>query len=563
MDLGNVFHEFALLLTVAGVLGFVAQSLKQPLIVAYIAVGILVGPAGFQWVTIGSEIELLAKTGIALLLFTVGLKLDLHVIRTMGPVSLATGLGQVVFTSVLGYVICLALGLQHLTAIYVAVALTFSSTIIIVKLLSDKREIDSLHGRIAVGFLIVQDLVVVLVMIALTAFGAGHQSGEWTQEMLLVAAKGALLLVVLGLLMRFVIPPLIRRAARSIELLTAMAIAWAVALAAIGDALGFSKEVGAFLAGVSLAPMPQREALGSRLTGLRDFLLLFFFVDLGAHLKLSLLGPQLPPALILSAFVLVGNPLIVMIIMGAMGYRKRTGFLAGLTVAQISEFSLMLAALGMSLGHIGGEAVALVTLVGLVTITLSTYMILYSHAIYERFAPALSWFERRKPFREIAMETTNEPQLGFDVIIFGLGRFGNRVADGLIERGYRVLGVDFDPDLVRRLREAGYSVVYGDAEDPDFASTLPLASAGWVVSSVPQLAINLALLQALSRHGFAGRTATTAHTTPNAEELKQAGSDVVLLPFVDAAQEAVDQVCSLFRTESLSSGRQTHTSIQE
>ena len=497
-----------LLLTAAGVLGFVAHSLKQPLIVAFIAVGILVGPAGFQWVTIGSEIDLLAKTGIALLLFTVGLKLDLHVIRTMGPVSLATGLGQVIFTSVIGYAICLALGLSHLTSVYVAVALTFSSTIIIVKLLSDKREIDSLHGRIAVGFLIVQDLVVVLVMIALTAFGAGRQSGEWTQEILLVAAKGACLLVVLGLLMRFVIPPLIRRAARSIELLTAMAIAWAVALAAIGDVLGFSKEVGAFLAGVSLAPMPHREALGSRLTGLRDFLLLFFFVDLGAHLKLSVLGPQLLPALVLSAFVLVGNPLIVMIIMGGMGYRKRTGFLAGLTVAQISEFSLMLAALGMSLGHIDSEAVALVTLVGLVTITLSTYLILYSHPIYERIAPALSWFEQRNPFRETAIETTTESQLGFEVIIFGLGRFGNRIADGLKERGCRVLGVDFDPDLVRRLREAGHSVVYGDAEDPEFASTLPLARPGRQFRTAA--GVNLALLQALSRHGFAGRTATTA-----------------------------------------------------
>ena len=563
LDLGNVFYEFALLLTAAGVLGFVAHSLKQPLIVAFIVVGILVGPAGFQWVTIGSEIDLLAKTGIALLLFTVGLKLDLHVIRTMGPVSLATGLGQVVFTSVVGYVLCLILGMSHLTSVYVAVALTFSSTIIIVKLLSDKREIDSLHGRIAVGFLIVQDLVVVLVMIALTAFGAGRRSGEWTQEILLVAAKGACLLVVLGLLMRFVIPPLIHRAARSIELLTAMAIAWAVALAAIGDAMGFSKEVGAFLAGVSLAPMPHREALGSRLTGLRDFLLLFFFVDLGAHLKLSVLGPQLLPALVLSAFVLVGNPLIVMIIMGGMGYRKRTGFLAGLTVAQISEFSLMLAALGMSLGHINGEAVALVTLVGLVTITLSTYLILYSHPIYERIAPTLSWFERRYPFREMAIETTTEPELGFDVIIFGLGRFGNRVAHGLKERGCRVLGVDFDPDLVRRLREAGHSVVYGDAEDPEFASTLPLASARWVVSSVPQLGINLALLQALSRHGFAGRTATTAHSEHSAEELKVAGSDVVLLPFVDAAQEAVDQVCAFFRTERVSSVREPDSSIEE
>ena len=200
MGLGNVFYEFALLLAAAGVLGLVAHWLKQPLIVAYIAVGILVGPAGLKWVTIDSEIDLLAKAGIALLLFTVGLKLDLQVIRTMGPVSLATGLGQVIFTSVIGYAICLVLGLSHLSSIYVAVALTFSSTIIIVKLLSDKREIDSLHGRIAVGFLIVQDLVVVVVMIALTAFGAGQHSDQWAAAILFVVMKGAVLVAVLGLL---------------------------------------------------------------------------------------------------------------------------------------------------------------------------------------------------------------------------------------------------------------------------------------------------------------------------------------------------------------------------
>jgi Kef-type K+ transport system membrane component KefB len=552
LGIGNVFYEFALLLAAAGVLGLVAHWLKQPLIVAFIAVGILVGPAGLKWVTIGSEIDLLAKTGIALLLFTVGLKLDLQVIRTMGPISLATGLGQVIFTSVIGYVICLALGLSHLPSIYVAVALTFSSTIIIVKLLSDKREIDSLHGRIAVGFLIVQDLVVVVVMIALTAFGAGQRGDEWVADILQVAAKGAALLLVLGLLMRYVIPPVFQRASKSIELLTAMAIAWAIALAAIGDWLGFSKEVGAFLAGVSLAALPQRDALGSRLVGLRDFLLLFFFVDLGAYLTLSVLGPQLLPAIVLSLFVLIGNPLIVMVIMGAMGYRKRTGFLAGLTVAQISEFSLMLGALGKTLGHIGGDVLALITLVGLITITLSTYSITYSHLLYERLARGLSWFERKNPFREVAIETTADSSRNFDVIVFGLGRFGNHIMHELSNRGRQVLGVDFDPDVVHRLRESGCAVVYGDAEDPEFAATLPLSRADWVVSSVPQLSVNLTLLQSLARYGFVGRTATTAHNAHSAEELTRAGSDVVLLPFHDAAKEAVDRVCEFSRAEAVS-----------
>ncbi len=544
MEVGNVFYEFALLLAAAGVLGLIAHWLKQPLIVAFIAVGILVGPAGLKWVSIGSEIDLLAKTGIALLLFTVGLKLDLNVIRTMGPVSLATGLGQVTFTSVLGYLICIAMGFSPVASLYVAVALTFSSTIIIVKLLSDKREIDSLHGRIAIGFLIVQDLVVVLVMIALTAYGASR-SGHWAQDIALVVLKGVGLLIAVGLLMRYVLPMLYRHAARSTELLTTLAIGWAVALAAIGDLLGFSKEVGAFLAGVSLAALPNREALGTRLVGMRDFLLLFFFVDLGTHLKLSLLGSQLMPSLALSLFVLIGNPLIVMVIMGQMGYRKRTGFLAGLTVAQISEFSLMLGALGKDLGHITDEVLGLITLVGLITITCSTYLILYSSPLYERLSAHLSWFEKKHPFREVALETTAGPTSGFDSIVFGLGRFGNHLFHDLTERGQCVLAVDFDPDVVHRLRESGHSVVYGDAEDPEFAATLPLSHASWVISSVPQLSVNLALLHALSRDGYTGQIATTAHNDRDAEKLRDAGSNLILLPFADAAKEAVNEIASL------------------
>ncbi len=547
MPEGNVFYEFAMLLAAAGILGFVAHWLKQPLIVAFIAVGILVGPSGLKWVSIGNEIDLLSKTGIALLLFTVGLKLDLTIIRTMGAVSLATGLGQVTFTSVIGYVICFAMGFSPIASLYIAVALTFSSTIIIVKLLSDKREIDSLHGRIAIGFLIVQDLVVVLVMIALTAYGASS-GPNWMTDIAFVAVKGIGLLVAVGLLMRHVLPMLYRHAARSAELLTTLAIGWAVALAAIGDWLGFSKEVGAFLAGVSLSAMPHRDALGSRLVGLRDFLLLFFFVDLGAHLKLSLLGSQLMPSVALSLFVLVGNPLIVMVIMGLMGYRKRTGFLAGLTVAQISEFSLMLGALGKDLGHISGEVLGLITLVGLITITLSTYLIVYSYSLYDRLAPLLSWFERKTPFREVELETTTEPTRGFDTIVFGMGRFGNRLSRELIERGQRVLGVDFDPDVVNRLRTSGHSAVYADAEDPEFASMLPLAQAKWVVSSVPQHSVNLALLHALARYGYAGSIAATAHNDRDAAELKDEGCNLILLPFADAAKEAAKQLSGSHET---------------
>lgn len=207
----NVFVQMGLILGLAVVSGGIAQLLRQPLIVAFIVVGILLGPSVFGWVTHSSEIELFARLGIALLLFVVGLKLDLHIIRTVGPVALASGLGQVVFTSLIGYLIALALGMPHVMAIYVAVALTFSSTIIIVKLLSDKREVDSLHGRIAVGFLIVQDIVVVLVMIGLTAFGQPAGEMHLGLEALLILAKGIAMLLVVALLIRYVLTGLLHR----------------------------------------------------------------------------------------------------------------------------------------------------------------------------------------------------------------------------------------------------------------------------------------------------------------------------------------------------------------
>ncbi|MCF6236850.1 MAG: cation:proton antiporter [Gammaproteobacteria bacterium] len=538
---GDVFTEMAVLLLMAAIIGAIGVRLRQPLIVAFIVVGILVGPSVLGWVSANDQVDLLAKLGIALLLFVVGLKLDLRIIRTMGLVALATGLGQVLFTSTIGYFIAISLGMSPITALYVAVALTFSSTIIIVKLLSDKREVDTLHGRIAIGFLIVQDIVVVLVMIGLTAVGEAADASALGQEAIEVLIKGGLFIIVIGLLMRYVLTPLLHQLARSPELLVLFAIAWAVALGAAGAHLGFSKEVGAFLAGVSLASTSYREVIGARLVSLRDFLLLFFFIDLGAGLDLSMLGTQMVPAILLSLFVLIGNPLIVMIILGAMGYRKRTGFLAGLTVAQISEFSLILGALGLSLGHINAETMGLITLVGLITISASTYMILYSHPIYERLSPWLGVFERKRAYREEGREMIDDENR-VDVILFGLGRFGSAIARELRQRGHKVLSVDFDPDLVRRQEEGGYAVRYGDAEDPEFLATLPLGQVRWVLSSLREMPVNLSLLHGLREQGFSGCIAVTAHTSHDADLLKGSGADQVLIPYADAAAEVADNL---------------------
>ena len=536
----SVFAQVALILGLAATGGALAQLLRQPLIVAFIAIGILLGPSVFGIVAHSTEIELFARLGIALLLFVVGLKLDLHVIRTVGPVALASGLGQVVFTSGIGYLIALLLGMSHVTAVYVAVALTFSSTIIIVKLLSDKREVDALHGRIAVGFLIVQDIVVVLVMIGLTAFGQAEGDTNLGWAALQILLKGAAMLLAVALLMRYVLPGLLRRLAHSSELLMLFAIAWAVLGAVMGDTLGFSREVGAFLAGVSIASTPYREQVAARLVSLRDFLLLFFFIELGATLDLSMLGAQLSASAVFSLFVLIGNPLIVMIIMGYMGYRKRTGFLAGLTVAQISEFSLILAALGLSLGHLGQDTVGLITLVGLITISASTYMILYSHTLYEWLAPWLSIFERKVPHREIDSILSSGTHA--DVLLVGLGRYGAALAANLRDQGCSLLAVDFDPTNVEQHARNGYRVHYGDAEDPEFVATLPLAQMRWVVSTVRDRAVNRLFVQSLRQQGYRGRIAVAASNQRDATILEQEGVDLVLIPYSDAAREAANRL---------------------
>jgi len=554
----SAFAEIAALLGLAAVVGFLGVLLRQPLIVSFIAVGLLAGPSALDIVRSDEKIELLSQLGIAVLLFLVGIKLDVKLIRSLGAVALMTGLGQVLFTSVFGLLIGLALGLDMLTSIYVAVALTFSSTIIIVKLLSDKREIDSLHGQIALGFLIVQDVVVVFAMIVLSAIGIGAGGEGSGSSIAGVFASALAMLAFVAFFVRYVADPLTERLAHAPELLVIYAIAQAAVFAAIGDLVGLGKEVGGLLAGIALASTPYRESIAARLAPLRDFLLLFFFIALGATLDLSLLGTNVTAAIVFSLFVLIGNPLIVVAIMGAMGYRRRTGFLAGLTVAQISEFSLIFVAMGVALGHVEQEALGLVTMVGLITIAASTYLITYSQQLYPLFERWLSPFERRDTPREPS-EQDGRAADGYEVLVFGLGRFGTSVAVRLQARGVRVLGVDFNPLAVKRCRDLGIEAQYGDATDPEFVAGLPLSGARWLVSTTPVHVMGLSyedmretLLQTSREIGFRGQIAVTSHSEAETRELEASGADVVLEPYQDAADRAVDILCGGERFERTS-----------
>ena len=550
------FSEVAILLMMAAGVGLIGLLLRQPLIVSFIAVGLLAGPSALDLVQSDAQIGLLSELGIALLLFLVGIKLDVKLVRSLGAVSVLTGLGQVGFTALFGFFIGLGLGLDAITSLYVAVALTFSSTIIIVKLLSDKREIDALHGQIALGFLIVQDLVVVFAMIVLSAIGIGAaDGGHGGGSVLSVMGSGLAMLAAVVLFVRYAANPLTERLAHAPELLVIFAIGLATIFAAAGDAVGLGKEVGGLMAGVALASTAYRETIAARLAPLRDFLLLFFFIALGATLDLSLLGTHILGAMVFSLFVLIGNPLIVLAIMGALGYRKRTGFLAGLTVAQISEFSLIFVAMGVSLGHIADDALGLVTMVGLVTIAASTYMITFSHHLYALFEPLLGVFERKATPRE-PTEAGAHKAGRYRVILFGLGRFGTAIGLRLQRRGIAVLGVDFNPQAVRRWRGLGLEAEFGDATDPEFVAELPLSGARWVVSTVPIQPTGLSqedarrtLIQSVRAAGFSGQVAAASHSAVDSAELFAAGADLVLEPFQDAADRAVDLLCGAPQAE--------------
>lgn len=529
------FFQIGALLGLALLGGLLAKALRQPVIVSYIIVGVVVGPAVLGLVSAEEdEIKLLAKLGIAILLFLVGLKLDIHLIRAIGPVALLTGLGQVILTAVLGFGLALLLGWDLTSAIYIAVALTFSSTIIVVKLLGDRRELDQLHGRLAVGVLIVQDILVVLAMLTIVTVG---QPGEQAlaSEIAVTLGGGVVLFGIVALLARFVLPRLLEWMAKNQELTLVFGVSWAVALAAISAWLGLSMEIGAFVAGVALASTPYRESLGARMVSLRDILILFFFIELGSSLTLDGAISQLLPAILVTVFILVGKPAIVLLVMTLQGYRATVALRTGLTLAQISEFSLILIALGYSLGQVNEDVVSLITLVAIFTITISTYFISYQDRLISLLHPLVAPLESR--FRKGAEEDAQRHP--YDAIVIGAGRLGSDIVRGLRGEGAELLVVDLDPRALKSVAPSGVDTLYGDAGDPDFIKVLPVHETKTVVCAAPDRSTNLVVLESLQRLGYEGNICLTALDQQTAATFESYDRVTVVRPFQMAATSIV------------------------
>jgi Kef-type K+ transport system membrane component KefB len=422
----EIFVELSILITIAAFTALVAKHLRQPLIVGYIIAGIISGPYFLNIIQSEHTIEVFSKLGITVLLFIVGLHLKPQTVREVGKVALATGIGQILFTSLIGFFIAIALGFSTTVSIYIAIALTFSSTIIILKLLTDKGDVHKLYGKISIGFLLVQDIAATLILIIISSIN--NSAGNITLSLTTALTKGIIVAVILYFGSKYLLPKLYNIFAQSQELLFISSIAWGMLLASGFYALDFSIEIGALVAGIALSATPFSYEIGARLRPLRDFFITIFFILLGSQMALSNLGSLLVPAVVFSAFVLIGNPLIVIIIMNLLGYNKRIGFLCGLTVAQISEFSLILIAFGFENGSVDQSIVSLITLVGLITIAGSTYLIMYSNKIYSKIAPLLTFFEIRKINEKLR---TKETATNHRIILFGYHRVGYQVATEL------------------------------------------------------------------------------------------------------------------------------------
>lgn len=515
----SVITQFSFLILIVLLVSFIVRLLKQPLIIGYIVAGILAGPSFLNIIHDTTLINTFSEFGISFLLFLVGLNLSPRIIKEYGKISLVTGLGQIIFTSIFGYIICLILGFSNITAMYVSIAITFSSTIIIMKLLSDKDDIEKLYGKISIGFLLVQDLVAVLVLMAISSL---EQVILW--QIIFNFSRGIILIVALILFTRYILVRITNFIISSQEFLFLFVIVWGLGLSFLFKYIGFSMEIGALAAGILLSTTSYNYAIASKLKVLRDFFIIFFFIFLGSQLTFKDISGYLPQAILLSLFILVGNPLIVMMLMGIFRYTKRTGFLAGLTVAQISEFSLILIALGVKMGHIPSEVLSLITLTGIITIGASTYMIIYADKIYSILSGYLNIFERKNLIeREIVHRR-------YGYFLIGYSRTGFDILKSLRKMYSDVLVIDFNPAVIRELRKRKVDCVYGDAEDIELLELLKINKAYMVVSTAPDLSTNLLLVKFIREKNKKAVVILTARQISDALILYENGADYVILP---------------------------------
>ncbi|HSX45338.1 MAG TPA: cation:proton antiporter [Candidatus Saccharimonadales bacterium] len=517
----SIFSELSLIIAVSAAMAMVMRAIRQPLIIGHILTGILVGPSVLHLIQSPETIEVFSNIGIALLLFIIGLGLNPKVIKEVGKVATLAGVLQVVLTAAFAYGGGIILGLTRMESIFFGVALSFSSTIIILKLLSDKKEQNRLYGKVSTGMLLVQDVLATIALLFVTSQSDG---GISTLQLFQLIGKGLAIGVPLLLIGNFVLPKLHRFIASSQELLFLFAIGWGFGSAALFELSGFSIEVGALLAGVALASLPYTQEISARLRPLRDFFIVVFFISLGARLNFVNFSQILPAIIIATTITIIFKPIIVMGLMGLMGYTKRTSFKAATAMAQVSEFSLVFVILGNKSGLIGDDLVAIITLVALITIAISTYLIIYADKLFVVLENDLSLFERRKSHVE------RESRSRYDLILFGYQKGGHEFLKVFQSLKMPYVLIDYDPDVIDILETHRLPYLYGDANDVELLEEAGIEKAKLIVSTMTDHETNTFIMSLLNKLNPDAVVIVPSESLEEAAELYKLGASYVIMP---------------------------------
>jgi len=517
----SIFSELSLIIAVAVAMSLFMRIIHQPLIIGHMLTGLIVGPSFLHLVQSPETIQVFADFGIALLLLIVGLGLNPRVIKEVGKIAALIAFIKVITTTSVGFLISQAFGYGVVPSLFIGIAISFSSTIIILKLLSDKKEQTRLYGKISIGFLLVEDLLATILLVVVSASGNG---GVSVQDFAQLMLKSLGLIGIIVLVRVLVINNLGNLIAKSQEFLFLFAIGWALGIASLFQRAGFSLEIGALVAGVSLASLPYAQEVASRLRILRDFFIVLFFIGLGSHFEIHNVYDLMPKAIILSLVVLLANPLIVMTVMGVGGYTKKSSFKTGLTGAQISEFSLILLLLANKTGHISQEVVSLVTLVALITIAASTYLIIYSDSLFSVFEKYLSIFERKK------IKEEREHRHNYELVLIGYQKGGQEFLKLFKQLKKRYVVVDYDPSVIDILEQKEAEYLYGDVTDPEMLEELNLEHSRLIISTITDLNTNDQLADWLESHNPHAVFIATADSSEEAAKLYDRGVSYVILP---------------------------------
>ncbi|MEC7229854.1 MAG: cation:proton antiporter [Verrucomicrobiota bacterium] len=470
-----------IVITAAG-FAFLGKLVKMPSIVAYIIAGIVLGP-GLGIVHLDHSLELISELGIALLLFLVGLELSLQKIKDLGRAAIILGGLQVSMTAAGAYIISTLMGFSVMECVFLAATVTFSSTVVVIKLLDQKGATSRLFGRIAISLFLAQDIVVIIGLTILSGLGSG---GDEPFEMVTltkslgIAFAGMVILLLVSLFAsRCVLPKPFAWASRSPDTVFIWALCWCFLVVLLAHQFHLSVEIGAFLAGIAIAQLPIHEDLHRRLHPLMTFFVAVFLVTLGIQMDISVLGEVWKYALGLSVFVIIAKPLIVFIILSRLRYSEYTAFQAATASGQVSEFAFILLGLGSGAGLIEGRVVSLGGMVGILTIAISSYLILYSDPLYSAFQKlgVLKFFKAKQE-----PDTEEQHSYAGHVIVVGMNALGREVVNQLSGRGETVLAIDTDPRKLEGLNCA--ETLIGSVEYESAVEEIGLSRARLVISAL-------------------------------------------------------------------------------